>query len=117
MPSALSLDLRQRVIAAVEAGTSCRKAAARFTNPKAIILGRDRRPDGTPALDASQALDLEIIKRKYANMAEIMTYDDLLRRLDNVVAGLRRKAAEDDAAVPATAHDEGTGLSDQAGCR
>ena len=30
MPSALSLDLRQRVIAAVEAGTSCRKAAARF---------------------------------------------------------------------------------------
>jgi hypothetical protein len=40
-----------------------------------IILGRDRRPNGSPALDASQQLDLEIIKRKYANMIDILTYD------------------------------------------
>ena len=59
----------------------------RITSPKAmIILGRDRRPDGSSALDASQQLDLEIIKRKYANIMDILTYDDLLRRLDNIIA-------------------------------
>lgn len=64
-----------------------------ITNPKAIIiLGRDRRPDGTPALDTAQMLDLEIIKRKYANMIDIMTYDDLLRRLDNIIVSLERRA-------------------------
>jgi hypothetical protein len=66
----------------------------RITSPKAmIILGRDRRPNGLPALDASQQLDLEIIKRKYANMIDILTYDDLLRRLDNIIASLRGQAA------------------------
>jgi hypothetical protein len=65
----------------------------RITNPNAmIILGRDCRPDGTPALDQAQMLDLEIIKRKYANMIDIMTYDDLLRRLDNIIASLRRRS-------------------------
>lgn len=65
----------------------------RITNPKAmIILGRDRRPDGAEALDASQQLDLEIIKRKYANVIDILTYDDLLRRLNNIIASLRRRA-------------------------
>jgi hypothetical protein len=64
----------------------------RITNPKAmIIIGRDRRPDGTEALDASQQLDLEIIKRKYANMIDVLTYDDLLRRLNNIIASLRRR--------------------------
>ncbi len=67
----------------------------RITNPKAmIILGRDRRKDGTPALEPRQLLDLELIKRKYANMADIMTYDDLLRRLDNIIASLRRRMKE-----------------------
>ncbi len=69
----------------------------RITSPKAmIILGRDRRPNGSPALDASQQLDLEIIKRKYANMIDILTYDDLLRRLDNIIASLRSRAASHD---------------------
>ncbi|MBX9802232.1 MAG: DUF4263 domain-containing protein [Caulobacteraceae bacterium] len=37
----------------------------RVTNPKALlILGRDRRSDGSPALDHAQSLDLEMIKRK-----------------------------------------------------
>ena len=31
MGAALFLDLRRRVIAAIEAGTSCRRAAARFS--------------------------------------------------------------------------------------
>jgi Shedu protein SduA, C-terminal len=69
----------------------------RITSPKAmIILGRDRRPNGSPALDASQQLDLEIIKRKYANMIDILTYDDLLRRLDNIIASLHSRAAAQD---------------------
>lgn len=64
----------------------------RITNPKAmIILGRDRRPDGAEALDASQQLDLEIIKRKYANMIDVLTYDDLLRRLNNIIASLSQR--------------------------
>jgi Domain of unknown function (DUF4263) len=53
----------------------------KVTNPQAIlILGRD--------LDFSgeQKFDFEIIKRKYANIVDIMTYDDLLRRLDNIIA-------------------------------
>lgn len=52
----------------------------KVTSPKAIIiLGRD--------IDFSdeQKFDFEIIKRKYANVMDIMTYDDLLRRLDNII--------------------------------
>lgn len=61
----------------------------KVTNPKAmLLLGRDRRPDGTAALTESQSFDLEVIKRKYANMMDIVTYDDLLRRLDRIIASL-----------------------------
>lgn len=64
----------------------------RITNPKALlILGRDRKPDGTPALAAEQLFDLEVIKRKYANMIDIITYDDLTRRLDRIIASLKRR--------------------------
>ena len=53
----------------------------RITNPKAmLILGRDK--DFTD----DQKFDFEIIKRKYANIIDIMTYDDLLRRLDNIIS-------------------------------
>jgi hypothetical protein len=65
----------------------------RITNPKALlILGRDRKPDGSTALDQRQTFDLEVIKRKYANMMDIITYDDLLRRLDNTITSLHRRA-------------------------
>lgn len=53
----------------------------KITNPKAmLILGRD--------LDfaSDQKFDFEIIKRKYANVVDIMTYDDLLRRLENIIS-------------------------------
>ncbi len=64
----------------------------RITNPKAmIILGRDRLPSSQQALSESQMLDLEVIKRKYANMMDILTYDDLLRRLDNMIASLSQR--------------------------
>lgn len=33
----------------------------------------------------------EVIKRKYANMMDIMTYDDLLRRLKRIIASLRAR--------------------------
>jgi hypothetical protein len=55
--------------------------AIRITNPKAmLILGRDKN------FTVDQLFDFEIIKRKYANIVDIMTYDDLLRRLDNIIA-------------------------------
>ena len=53
----------------------------KVTNPKAmIILGRDN------DFATDQRFDFEIIKRKYANIVDIMTYDDLLRRLENIIA-------------------------------
>lgn len=67
----------------------------RITNPKAMcILGRDRKDNGHPAFDERQSADLEVIKRKYANMIDIITYDDLLRRLDNILASLKRRKAK-----------------------
>ena len=57
----------------------------KVTNPKAmIILGRDNEFTG------DQKFDFEIIKRKYANVIDIMTYDDLLRRLDNIILMIKR---------------------------
>ncbi|TRC89690.1 DUF4263 domain-containing protein [Mesorhizobium sp. WSM4310] len=69
----------------------------RVTNPKAmLLLGRDRRAGGAAALTESQSFDLEVIKRKYANMMDIVTYDDLLRRLDRIIASVAsRMAAEE----------------------
>ena len=59
-----------------------------ITNPKALILlGRDNDFTG------EQRFDFEIIRRKYANMVEIMTYDDLLRRLENIIAMMRRNVS------------------------
>ena len=65
----------------------------RITNPKAmIILGRDQLSSGQQALSSSQMLDLEVIKRKYANMMDILTYDDLLRRLEKIIASLFQRS-------------------------
>ncbi len=59
----------------------------RISNPKAIIIvGRDQM--GGSKMTDSQFLDFEIIKRKYANMIDIITYDDLLRRLSNTILAL-----------------------------
>lgn len=56
----------------------------KIASPKAIVLlGRDNE------FSESQQLDLEIIKRKYANIIDIVTYDDLLKRLQNVISVLR----------------------------
>jgi len=59
----------------------------RISNPKAIIIvGRDQ--IGGSDMTDGQLLDFEIIKRKYANMMDIITYDDLLRRLNNTITAL-----------------------------
>lgn len=59
----------------------------RISNPKAIVIvGRDQ--IGGSSMNESQLLDFEIIKRKYANMMDIITYDDLLRRLNNTITAL-----------------------------
>jgi hypothetical protein len=58
----------------------------KVTNPKAmIILGRDN------DFATDQRFDFEIIKRKYANIVDIMTYDDLLQRLENIIAKFKVK--------------------------
>lgn len=60
----------------------------KITNPKAmILLGRDNDFTG------EQRFDFEIIRRKYANMLDIMTYDDLLRRLENIIVMIRRQVS------------------------
>lgn len=67
----------------------------RISNPKAIIIvGRDQ--IGGANMAGSQLLDFEVIKRKYANMMDIITYDDLLRRLNHTIAALTGPAAPGD---------------------
>lgn len=57
-----------------------------ITNPKAYILyGRDNDFVG------QQRFDFEFVRRKYSNVVDIITYDDLLRRLDNILAALRKR--------------------------
>lgn len=59
----------------------------RVSNPKAIIIvGRDQ--IGGADMNGNQLLDFEVIKRKYSNMMDIITYDDLLRRLENTIVAL-----------------------------
>lgn len=68
----------------------------KIANPKAIILGgRDNN------LSAQEKFDLEFIRRKYSNVVDIISYDDLLRRLNNMVASL---AARMNADVTASEH-------------
>lgn len=33
-------------------------------------------------------MDFELIRRQYKHIAEIMSYDDLLQRIDNIIAAL-----------------------------
>ncbi len=52
----------------------------KITNPGAIIImGREDK------LSKIQLQDFEVIKRKYKNVIDIVTYDDLLRRLNTVL--------------------------------
>lgn len=56
----------------------------KVVNPKAmVIVGRSDK------FDDLQRLDFEIIRRKYANVIDILTYDDLLLRLDRQIKRLQ----------------------------
>lgn len=58
----------------------------RITNPKGIIIaGRDCN------LTPQQLADFEVVKRKYHNISDILTYDDLLRRVRYTLMNLRQK--------------------------
>lgn len=57
----------------------------RITNPKGfIIMGRDNN------LNEEQKGDFEIVKRKYKNVIDIITYDDLLKRLDFTIEQIQK---------------------------
>lgn len=51
-----------------------------INNPQGLLLmGR------SDQMTQEQLFDFEIIKRQYKNIVDIMTYDDLLKRLENIV--------------------------------
>lgn len=53
----------------------------RIINPGAIIImGREN------CLSDEQRYDLEVIRRKYRNVVDIITYDELIRRLRNIMS-------------------------------
>jgi hypothetical protein len=55
----------------------------KIINPNGlIIMGRDDK------LSSEQKKDFEIIKRKYKNVIDILTYDDLLRRIQIILEAL-----------------------------
>lgn len=59
----------------------------KIANPKAIILnGRDNN------LSPEQKFDLGFIRKKYSNMIDILSYDDLLRRINNIIEMLKIRA-------------------------
>lgn len=60
-----------------------------ITNPSAIIImGRE------VGLSKEQLQDFEIIKRKYKNVVDIITYDDLLNRLNYIIEQLKSTSNE-----------------------
>lgn len=57
-----------------------------IVSPKGILLlGRSNE------FNTQQKRDFEIIKRQYKNIADIMTYDDLLNRINNIINSLKIK--------------------------
>lgn len=58
----------------------------KIINPNAIIIiGRDE------LLSKAQKNDFEIVKRKYKNVIDIITYDDLLRRLEAMIRAIKKR--------------------------
>lgn len=52
----------------------------KIVNPKGIIISGI-----SSKFNSQQKLDFEIIRRKYANVIDIITYDDLINRLENLI--------------------------------
>lgn len=65
-----------------------------ISNPKAFILaGRDNN------LSAKERFDFEFTRRAYSNVTDIISYDDLLRRVENVIASLTKRTGSPSANV------------------
>lgn len=76
---ACEAELNQRYASQLLNGLSIK-----VVNPKAmVIIGRSKN------FDEQQRLDFEIIRRKYSNVIDILTYDDLLLRLDRQIRRLQ----------------------------
>lgn len=59
----------------------------KITNPGGmIIMGRDN------LLSSDQMEDFEVVKRKYKNVIDIITYDDLIRRLKSIITAWKNRA-------------------------
>lgn len=68
----------ETLIAAQKKFPKCSKIS--ITNPKGmIIIGRNI------GFSSKQKLDFEVIRRKYSNIVDIITYDDLIQRLKNII--------------------------------
>lgn len=62
----------------------------KVVNPQGILLlGR------SDSFNRQQKDDFELIKRQYKHIAEIMTYDDLMQRIDNIIAALHKEIGRD----------------------
>lgn len=62
----------------------------KIANPKAIILaGRDSN------LSEKEKFDFEFARRQYSNILDILSYDDLLRRLETIIATLAKRVGAD----------------------
>lgn len=79
----------------------------RITNPSGIIImGRKK------GMSIAQQQDFEVIKRKYKNVIDVITYDDLLQRLEFTIAQwteIHNKAVHPTAAVAAAPSASGDG--------
>ena len=57
-----------------------------IVNPQGILIaGRSK------GFNPQQKKDFELIKRQYKHVADIMTYDDLVVRLENIVTSLKKR--------------------------
>jgi hypothetical protein len=63
----------------------------KVVNPQGILLlGRSNQ------FNQQQKDDFELIKRQYKHVADIMTYDDLIQRVDNILSALKLEIHEDE---------------------
>lgn len=62
------------------------RVEVKIVNPQGILLaGRSNE------FTDEQQKDFELIKRRYKHVADIMTYDDLVQRLKNIIASLEKR--------------------------
>ena len=60
--------------------------APEIVNPQGILIAGH-----SCSFNAQQKRDFELIKRQYKHVADIMTYDDLVKRLENIVISLKKR--------------------------